>query len=281
MVVKVLFAVHSHALARIIVTSRLQKLVCYLVISLQVMTSVAFAQGVMLCVPAEGSAHIENRVQQKNCAKEQNRSDAQSEFTQNASENSCTDFPVGGQDQTTVKVTQHAASQFDPTQFLAIIPQFLQITLTPVAPVALPRTAVDEAQMLAALPGQRMIGEVSLVSAEVDPNTRSARVRIIVENTNNKLKPGMFARVMLFAGEGEAVLAIPEEAVQTLEGSPSIFVPVAGEPNTFARRPVSIGKPVSGYVLVMSGLKEDELFVASGTFILKAELGKSEAKHEH
>lgn len=132
-----------------------------------------------------------------------------------------------------------------------------------------------------ALPGQRMSGEVSLVSAEVDPNTRSARVRIAVENRNDKLKPGMFARVILFAAQGEAVLAIPEDAVQTLEGAPSIFVPVEGEPNTFARREVSVGKPVSGYVLVTSGLKENEMFVVSGTFILKAEFGKSEAKHEH
>jgi cobalt-zinc-cadmium efflux system membrane fusion protein len=60
-----------------------------------------------------------------------------------------------------------------------------------------------------------------------------------------------------------------------------VFVPVDGEANTFARRVVSVGKSVSGYVPVISGLNEGDMFVASGTFILKAELGKSEAKHEH
>lgn len=134
---------------------------------------------------------------------------------------------------------------------------------------------------VAALPGVRMAGEVSLVSAEVDPNTRSARVRLVVENGNDKLKPGMFARVTLFAEGKEAVLAVPEEAIQTIEGKPSIFVPVEGEPNTFARRDVVLGKTVSGFMPVVSGLKEGESVVVSGTFILKAELGKSEAKHEH
>lgn len=135
--------------------------------------------------------------------------------------------------------------------------------------------------VVAAQPGERISGEVSLVSEEVDPNTRSARVRIVVANGKDKLKPGMFARVTLFAVGGDVILAIPEEAVQTIEGKPSIFVSVQGEANTFARRDVTVGKPISGYLPVISGLDEGASLVVSGTFILKAELGKSEASHEH
>lgn len=134
---------------------------------------------------------------------------------------------------------------------------------------------------VAAMPGAKIEGEVSLVAAEVDPNTRAGRVRIVVDNANGRLKPGMFARVVLFAEGGDAVLAIPEEAVQTIEDKPSVFVPVAGEPNTFARREVVVGRPISGYLPVLSGLKQDESIVVNGTFILKAELGKSEASHAH
>lgn len=74
---------------------------------------------------------------------------------------------------------------------------------------------------------------------------------------------------------------MPEEAVQTVEGKPSVFVPVEGEENTFARREVVVGRAVNGYLPVLSGLKVGEQLVVSGTFILKAELGKSEAGHEH
>jgi cobalt-zinc-cadmium efflux system membrane fusion protein len=136
---------------------------------------------------------------------------------------------------------------------------------------------------LAALPGERIAGEVSLISAEVDPNTRSARLRIVVENRDNQLRPGMFARSLIQAGKTDAppILAIPEESVQTVEGGPSVFVLVEGEPNTFARRSVVVGRAVNGYVPVISGLKDGEQLVIAGTFILKAELGKSEAAHEH
>lgn len=137
---------------------------------------------------------------------------------------------------------------------------------------------------LASLPGERIKGEVSLVSPEIDAGTRTARLRIVVENSNGKLKPGMFARAMIQGGADEAggaTVAVPEEAVQTVEGKPSVFVPVEGEPNTFARREVVVGRPVSGFVSVSSGLKAGEKVVLSGSFILKAELGKSEAGHEH
>ena len=45
----------------------------------------------------------------------------------------------------------------------------------------------------------------------------------------------------------------------------TVFVPVEGEPNTFARREVVVGRPVNGYVPVVSGLKDGESLVVSGT----------------
>jgi cobalt-zinc-cadmium efflux system membrane fusion protein len=76
-------------------------------------------------------------------------------------------------------------------------------------------------------------------------------------------------------------VAVPDEAIQTVEGGPAIFVPVANEPNTFAKRAVTIGKPVGGLIPIYAGLVEGERFVIAGTFILKAELGKGSAAHEH
>jgi len=128
-------------------------------------------------------------------------------------------------------------------------------------------------------------GKVSFISLALDPNTRTARVRIEVSNGHN-LKPGMFATVEIAASipttkPARAVLALPDEAVQTVEGGPAVFVPVAGEENTFAKRAVVVGKSVGGMVPVLEGLKEGERVVTSGSFILKAELGKGSAEHEH
>jgi cobalt-zinc-cadmium efflux system membrane fusion protein len=135
---------------------------------------------------------------------------------------------------------------------------------------------------LAALPEEKLQGVVSFVSHTVDPVTRTAKVRIEVDNKDGELRPGMFGSVEITGGEaGQPVLAVPDEAVQTVEGGPAVFVPVEGEKNTFAKRAVTVAKPVGGWVPVLSGLKEGEPVVVAGTFILKADLGKSGAAHEH
>jgi cobalt-zinc-cadmium efflux system membrane fusion protein len=129
-------------------------------------------------------------------------------------------------------------------------------------------------------------GEVSYISPMVDPRTRSAQVRIVVHCEHGTLWPGMFAQVEIEATDHEhgvpaGVIAISEEAVQTVEGSPSVFVAAEGEANTFVRRAVVVGKSVHGMTPVHSGLAEGEMYVAAGSFILKAELGKAAAGHSH
>jgi len=128
-------------------------------------------------------------------------------------------------------------------------------------------------------------GQVAFIAPLVDPTTRTAQVRIEVPVTELSLKPGMFAQVeIVSAPNGESpppVVAVPDEAVQTVEGGPAVFVPVPNEPNTFAKRAITIGNTVGGLVPIYSGLVEGESFVVAGTFILKAELGKGSAAHEH
>jgi cobalt-zinc-cadmium efflux system membrane fusion protein len=134
----------------------------------------------------------------------------------------------------------------------------------------------------AALGNRTLDGTVTYVASALDPNTRSARVRVELTDPTGTLRPGMFAQATILpADDGEAVLAIPEEAVQTVQGGPAVFVPVEGEPNTFGKRPVKIGPPIGGMVQVVQGLNEGDALVVSGSFILKAELGKAGAAHEH
>lgn len=135
-------------------------------------------------------------------------------------------------------------------------------------------------------PGSKYDGTVAFISPMVDAATRTAEVRIEVRGEAMALRPGMFAQVEIIAmepggAEPAPAVAIPEEAVQMVEGRASVFVPVPGEENTFARRDVVVGAPVGGLVPVHSGLVEGERFVAAGTFILKAELGKGGAEHTH
>jgi cobalt-zinc-cadmium efflux system membrane fusion protein len=132
----------------------------------------------------------------------------------------------------------------------------------------------------------RFEGTVAFIAPFVDPTTRTAQVRIEVPVSAPSLRPGMFAQAEIVATdpaapERAAVVAVPEEAIQTVDGVPTLFVPVEGEPNTFAGRAITAGKAVGGFVPVHSGLAEGELFVVAGSFLLKADLGKGAAAHEH
>lgn len=137
---------------------------------------------------------------------------------------------------------------------------------------------------LAALKNRVLDGKVTYIAPALDPNTRSAKVRIEVNDPTGTIRPGMFAQASIRPAsidEAGAVLAVPEEAIQTVEGGPAVFVPVEGEPNTFAKRSVTVGPSVAGLVPVLSGLDEGDVLVVAGSFILKAELGKAGAAHEH
>lgn len=129
-------------------------------------------------------------------------------------------------------------------------------------------------------------GQISYVAPMIDPHTRTVSVRVAVECEDRSLKPGMFVQVEIASTdrnnpEPAPVIAVPDIAVQTVEGETSVFVPVPGEENTFAKRAVSVGKAVAGLVPVYRGLVEGEAYVASGSFLLKADLGKATAEHQH
>jgi len=124
--------------------------------------------------------------------------------------------------------------------------------------------------------GQAASGSVSMIAPSVDAATQTAQVRIDVDNAPPQLKPGMFATVRLSELTAIArapVLAVPDGAVQMIDGNPFVFVAV-DQPSTFVARPIAVGPAVGEWFPVLSGLKEGESIVVTGSFILKAELGK-------
>lgn len=132
-----------------------------------------------------------------------------------------------------------------------------------------------------ALPGQTIEGVVSYIAPRFDEGSRTVPVRVEVKPGSLSVLPGMFAEAEVFApAAGVAVLAVPDAAVQTVEGSTSVFVPVRGVPGAFVARRVVLGPVVGGLFPVLSGLREGEAFVAAGSFILKAELGKGAVQEE-
>lgn len=193
--------------------------------------------------------------------------------------------PIAGQ-VTRRDVTLGELARPDKDALLVLADMTTVWVLADVPEARLPDVAVGSpaAITVAALKNDKFKGTVSFVSPELNPSTRTAQVRIEVENGAGRLKPGMFAQAEISqpASPGAAaVLAIPDQAVQAIEGKPVVFVPMADKPHTFLKRPVTLEPAVGNYWPVRYGLQAGEQIVTEATFILKAELGKSGAKHDH
>ncbi len=143
------------------------------------------------------------------------------------------------------------------------------------------RVAIDAASTvtLEALGDQRFRGKVAYIAPELNKETRTVQVRVALEDVTAPIRPGMFAQVHL-AFEQTAneppveMLTVPEAAVQTYEGGPTVFVEVAGEPGAFASQPVKLGQSNGLVVSILSGLDESSRVVVEGAFVIKAELVK-------
>jgi cobalt-zinc-cadmium efflux system membrane fusion protein len=134
--------------------------------------------------------------------------------------------------------------------------------------------------MVGAFPDLKLKGRITYIADLVNESTRTVKARVEVSNPGRKLKPEMFASAELtLAANAPPVLAVPEDALQELDGKKVVFV--AENETEFAARQVQMGRSAGGLVEIISGLKEGERYVVKGAFILKSEIKKGEVKDEH
>lgn len=126
----------------------------------------------------------------------------------------------------------------------------------------------------AAYPGKIFPGTITYIADVLDPATRTMRLRVTVPNPKRHLKPEMFATVRVYAVPEPEALMVPIAAVQRSAESSYVFVQVDG--GQFEKRPVVLGEETEHLVKVVDGLREGELIVTAGTFVLKSEFEKSQ-----
>jgi len=135
--------------------------------------------------------------------------------------------------------------------------------------------------MVGAFPDLKLKGRITYIADLVNEATRTVKARIEVANPGRKLKPEMFASAeLVLSADAPAVLAVPEEAVQELDGKKLLFVTENG--TEFEQRPVELGRAAAGLVEVTAGLREGERYAIKGGFVLKSEVKKGELEgHNH
>jgi cobalt-zinc-cadmium efflux system membrane fusion protein len=123
-----------------------------------------------------------------------------------------------------------------------------------------------------AFPGKTFEGTVDMIGNELDPETRTLKVRVVAENPHGRLKPGMFVTVSLGLDDVRPVLRVPETAVLRDEGTRFVFVKLADD--LWARRDVEAGPQQGGFVEVYNGLHDGETVATRGAFMFKSEVLK-------
>ena len=103
-------------------------------------------------------------------------------------------------------------------------------------------------------------------------DTQSLLARVVVPNPDGTLRPGLFVTAEVTTHEEQAPVAVRAEAVQSVDGKPSVFVRRGQD--VFEARPVGLGRKDGAFQEITSGVHAGETYVAANSFVLKAELGK-------
>lgn len=120
-----------------------------------------------------------------------------------------------------------------------------------------------------ALAGQAMAGPITYIYPTVNPETRTAKVRVALVNQGMRLKPGMFATLRTTGSASVATLGVPRSAVLQTGERNLVFVKAGN--GQLEPREVKVGSASDDRIEILSGLRAGETVVASATFLVDAE----------
>ena len=126
-----------------------------------------------------------------------------------------------------------------------------------------------------AFPGESFEGKVTFIEPTLDERLRTSKVRVVVNNEDGRLRPGMFAQAVVASDKGVegAPLVIPASAPLFTGRRAIVYVEVPGEDGlAYEARTVRLGPRLGDVYPVVAGLAEGERIVQRGAFALDADL---------
>ncbi len=126
---------------------------------------------------------------------------------------------------------------------------------------------------LQAIPGKQFSGKISFIDPVINPSTRTAGVRVELNNGDGKLKPEMFVtgNVKASLAQYKHQLIIPQSAILWTGKRSIVYVKTPGTSvPTFRMREIELGPSLSGAYVVLAGLKSGEEIITNGAFSVDA-----------
>ncbi len=110
-------------------------------------------------------------------------------------------------------------------------------------------------------------GKISYIAPSFQPGTRTVLVRVPLDNSSGRLKPGLYATGVISLSGKDKTVVVSRSAVILLAGEKVVFVP---EEHGFKAVPVITGRSNNGFIEIISGIHPGDKYVSSGAFELKA-----------
>jgi len=134
-------------------------------------------------------------------------------------------------------------------------------------------TGVEASVAVMAYPNEVFSGRLTYLGDTMDTATRTVKARIEVPNPDRRLKPGMFATVVLQSKATVQAVLVPEQAVTLYQGYSAVFIETRG---AIMPRAVEPGPVIGGKVAVNAGVSPGERIVVAGAYAVKSRLLKSQ-----
>jgi cobalt-zinc-cadmium efflux system membrane fusion protein len=126
--------------------------------------------------------------------------------------------------------------------------------------------------------GKEATAPIKMLLPTADALSQTYVAIVELDNEKNDWRPGMTVEGNVAVAQENASIVVPDTAIQTMEDQAVIFVE---NNNSYEMRPVRIGKTDNQNIQIISGLNAGESYVSQGSFIIKADILKSGAAHEH
>ena len=124
------------------------------------------------------------------------------------------------------------------------------------------KSGMDVEVQLDVYPGEKFTGKVSLIYPTIDPSTHTFGVEVSINNSNMRVRPGMYAKVTLNFGTGRSVV-VPDAAIQKQSGSNDKYA-FTIENGVAKYHKVELGKRLGDNYEILSGLNAGDVVVTAG-----------------
>jgi Cu(I)/Ag(I) efflux system membrane fusion protein len=122
---------------------------------------------------------------------------------------------------------------------------------------------------LSYIPGKTWLGKVEYIYPDLDPKTRTLKIRLRFDNPGEQLKPNMYANVKIYGGATKETIVIPLSGLIRTGREERVIIAVGN--GRFEARKVKAGIESGNYVEMLAGVKAGDEIVTSGQFLIDSE----------